>query len=107
MKSIKIEVYHQFSGLCFIAEVNFWRPPKTVVSCDLFIIIIIIIFINFFRLVFSECTEANTTALVPLDTSLPGICAFIICVSCTVHGQSYVSIRHTLLNCTQYLDTYH
>ena len=26
------------SGLCFIAEVNFWCPPKTVVSCDLFII---------------------------------------------------------------------
>ena len=23
------------------------------------------------------------------------------------HGQSYASISHTLLNCTQYLDTYH
>ena len=32
------EVYHHFSGLSFIAEVNFWRPLKTVVSCDLFII---------------------------------------------------------------------
>ena len=26
------------SGLCFIAEVDFWRPPKSVISCDLFII---------------------------------------------------------------------
>ena len=34
----KFEVCHHFSGLYFIAEVNFWRPPKTVVSCDLFII---------------------------------------------------------------------
>ena len=23
-----------FSGFSFIAEVNFWRPPKTVVSCE-------------------------------------------------------------------------
>ena len=26
------------SGLCFIAEVYFWHPPKTVISCDLFIL---------------------------------------------------------------------
>ena len=26
-----------FSGLSFIAEVNIWRPLKTVVSCDLFV----------------------------------------------------------------------
>ena len=38
------EVYHHFSGLSFVAEVNFWRPLKTVVSCNLFIIIIIISF---------------------------------------------------------------
>ena len=25
-----------FLAFCFIAEVNFWHPPKTVVSCDLF-----------------------------------------------------------------------
>ena len=51
-----------------------------VVSCDLFIImiIIIIIIINFFRWVFSEYTEANTTSLIPLDTILPKICASII-----------------------------
>ena len=35
---IKFEVFHHFSGLCFIAELNLWRPPKTVDSCDLFII---------------------------------------------------------------------
>ena len=29
-----------FSGLSFIAEVNFWRLPKTVVSCDKFINIV-------------------------------------------------------------------
>ena len=44
--------------LGFIEEVNFWRPPKTVVSCNLFILIIIIIII-FFRWVFSECTELS------------------------------------------------
>ena len=42
---IKFEVYHNFSGLNFIAEVNFWRLPKTVDSCDLITLIIIIIII--------------------------------------------------------------
>ena len=77
------EVYHHFSGLSFIAEVNFWRPPKTVVSCDLFINIIIII-INFFRRVFFEYTEATATSLIPLDIILPEICAFIVGFSCTL-----------------------
>ena len=36
--SIKFKVYHHFSGLSFMMEVNFWRSLKTVVSCDLFII---------------------------------------------------------------------
>ena len=31
------EVYHHFSGLSFIEEVNFWPPLKPVVSCDFFI----------------------------------------------------------------------
>ena len=61
----KFEVYHHFSALSFIAEVNFWCPPKTVVSCDLFIIIIIII-ISFFRKVFSEYNEAIATSLLSL-----------------------------------------
>ena len=29
-------------------------------------------------------TEANATSLIPLDTILPGICAFIIGFTCTV-----------------------
>ena len=37
------------------------------------IIIIIIIFINFFIWVFSEYTEAVTTSLIPIDAILPEI----------------------------------
>ena len=70
-------------GLSFIAEVNLWCPPKTILSCDLFINIIIII-INFFRRVFSEYTEEIATSVIPLDIILPEICAFIIGFSCTV-----------------------
>ena len=75
--SIKFEVYRHFSGLFFIAEVNFWCPPKTVNSCDLFILIIIIIIIFFIR-VFSECTVAIATSLIPLVTNFPEIYAFYI-----------------------------
>ena len=32
---------------------------------------------NFFRWVFSECTEAVAASLVPLETIIPEICAFI------------------------------
>ena len=39
VQSIKFEVYNHFSGISFIAEVSFWRPLKTVVSHELFIII--------------------------------------------------------------------
>ena len=46
-------------------------------SCDLFIIIIIII-INFLAQVFSDCTEAVATSLIPLVTNFSEICAFII-----------------------------
>ena len=46
--------------------------------------IIIIIIINFFRRVFSEYTEANVTSLIPQDTILPEICAFINGFSYTV-----------------------
>ena len=55
-------------------------PLKSIVYCDLFIIIII----NFFRQVFSEYTEANATSLIPLDTILPEICVFIIGFNCAV-----------------------
>ena len=37
---------HHFSGLSFKSEVSFWRPLKTFISCDIFIIIVIIIKIN-------------------------------------------------------------
>ena len=78
LKSTITFLDHYFSGLSFIAEVNFWRLPKTVVSCDIFIIIIIIIIIiNFFIQVFSEYAEAITTSLIPLVTNFPEICAFI------------------------------
>ena len=73
---MKFEVYHHFSGLCFIAEVNFWRPPKIVISCNLFIIIIIIIIQHFFIQVFSEYTETIATSLIPLVTNFPEICAY-------------------------------
>ena len=36
---IIVKVYHHFSGISFIAEVNFWGPLKTIVSCNVFIII--------------------------------------------------------------------
>ena len=69
----------------FMAEVSFWRPLKSVVSCNLFIIIIliiiIVIIIIFFGRIFSECTEANATSLIPLDTIHPEKW-----FSCTVWG---------------------
>ena len=47
-------------------------------------ILIIILIINLFRRVFSECTEANATSLLLLDTILLEIYAFIIGFRCTV-----------------------
>ena len=48
------------------------------------LVIILIFIIIFFRRVFSECTEAIATSLIPLVTNLPEICAFIIGFSFTV-----------------------
>ena len=48
------------------------------------VIIMIIIIINLFSRVFSECAEAIIIALIPLDTILPEICALLIGFSCTV-----------------------
>ena len=74
-----------------MAEVSFWHPLKTAVSCYLFIIIMIIAnnnnndnFHQLLQMVFSECTEAIATSLIPLETILPEKCAFIIGFSCTV-----------------------
>ena len=67
-----------------MAENSFWRPLKTVVTCDLFIMIIIIIIviiifiISIFGRVFSECTEAINISLIPLKTILPEEYALII-----------------------------
>ena len=47
-------------------------------------LLLVIIIINFFRRVFSECTEAIAISLIPLDIILPEICAFIIGFSYTV-----------------------
>ena len=41
-------------------------------------IFLVIIIINFFVRVFSECTEAVATSLIPLVTNFAEICAFII-----------------------------
>ena len=61
-KSLTAFTTGNFSIGPVLAEVNFWRPGKTVNSCDLFILIIIII-IRFFRRVFSECTQADAASL--------------------------------------------
>ena len=92
--SFKFQVYLHFSGLSFIAEVNFWRPPKPIDSCDLFIPIIIIIIIIFFRQVFSECTETIATSHKPLDTNFSDICAFIIGFSFTVWTKMRPLLAH-------------
>ena len=47
-------------------------------------LIIIIITINHVRRVFSEYTQVNATSLIPLETILPNIFAFIIGFSFTV-----------------------
>ena len=83
-----------FSGLSFMAEVNFWRLPKTIVSCDKFIIIKIIIIINFFRRVFYEYAEASATTLIPLHIILPEICVFILDFSCTVWAKMRPLLAH-------------
>ena len=89
MKTCLYRASNLKSTITFLASVS-WRKS---VSADrskqsflaLFIIIIIIIFINFFRRVFSECTKAMiTTSLLQLETILPEECAFIIGFSCTV-----------------------
>ena len=45
------------------------------------IFLVIIIIKDFFRRVFSEYTEANTSLLIPLDTILPEICVFSLALA--------------------------
>ena len=80
-------------ALVFIAEVNFRRPPKTIDSCDLFILILFIIIV-FFRLVFLECTEAIATSLIPLVTNFPEICVLIFGFSFTVWNKMRPLLAH-------------
>ena len=47
-------------------------------------LVLIIIIINFFRWVFSECTEAIAKSLILLVTNFPEMCAFINGFSLTV-----------------------
>ena len=73
--------------ITFLALVSsgsqFLAPVKTVISCDLFInVIVIIIIIHFFRQVFSECTNAIATSLILLDTILPEILSLALAVLC-------------------------
>ena len=65
-----------FLALVSIVEVHFWCPLKTVISCDLFIIIIII-FINFFRRVSPNVLKRSYITSTTI-TNFPVICAFII-----------------------------
>ena len=77
IRSLPSLFWPQFHG-----RSQFLATAKIVISCDFFIIIIIMM--NFFRWVFSECHEAIATSLILLETILPGKCAFIIGFSCTV-----------------------
>ena len=69
----------------------------------LLLVIIIIIIIHFFQ-VFSVCTEAVATSLIPLVTNFPGICAFIIGFSFTVWTKKSAKIvRKQVRGCLQNL----
>ena len=70
----------------------------------LLLVIIIIIIINFFRWVFSECTEAFATSLLPLHTNFPEISAIIIGFSFSVWTKkSAKKVRKQVTQCLQNL----
>ena len=70
----------------------------------LLLVIIIIIIIHFFAQVFSECTEAVATSLIPLVTNYPGICSLIIAFSFTVWTKKSAKIiRKQVRGCLQNL----
>ena len=68
-------------------------------------LLLVIIIIHFFAQVFSECTEAVATSLIPLVTNFPGICAFIIGFSFTVWWtkKSAKKVRKQVRGCLQNL----
>ena len=70
----------------------------------LLLVIIIIIIIHFFRRVFSECTEAVATSLIPHSYNFPEIFAFLIGFSFTVWTKkSSKTIRKQVRGCLQNL----
>ena len=81
MKTYLYRASNLKSTITFLASVSLRKsisaPIKNVVSCDLF-------HHQLLQTSFSEYTEANATSLIPLDTILPEICAFIIDFNCTV-----------------------
>ena len=77
-------------SILFLRSQTSYRTYKIISSYELArpvmgtIFLVIIMMTHFFRWVFSVCTEAIATSLIPLDTILPDVCAFIIGISCTV-----------------------
>ena len=70
----------------------------------LLLVIIIIIIINFFRRVFSECTEAVVTSLIPHSYQFPEICTFMMGFSFTVWTKkSAKKARKQVSGCLQNL----
>ena len=68
------------------------------------VIIIIIIIIHFFRWVFSECTEAVATSLIPHSYHFPDIFAFMISFSFSVWTKkSAKKLRTQVRGCLQNL----
>ena len=70
----------------------------------LLLVIIIIIIIHFFRRVFSECTEAIATSLIPHSYHFAEIFAFMIGFSFTVWTKkSTKKVRKQVRGCLQNL----
>ena len=69
----------------------------------LLLVIIIIIIVHFFRRVFSECTEAVATSLIPHSYHFPEIFAFMIGFSFTVWTKSAKKGRKQVRGCLQNL----
>ena len=70
----------------------------------MFFLLLVIIIINFFRRIFSECTEAVATSLYHIVTNFPEICPFIIGFSFTVWTKkSAKKVRKQVRGCLQNL----
>ena len=69
----------------------------------LLLVIIIIILITLFRRLFSECTEAVATSLIPLVTNFPKICASIVFSFTVWTKTSAKKVRKQVKECLQIL----